>query len=395
MVPMHRSVGFLVAVFALPWLSACGGDDDFRIELKSQPTPLQVPLAQAATSVSAGWAHSCAVLADGSSACWGGNQFGQLGNGGQALASCADGTAVCSNGPVAVSGATQWTRVAGGFLYTCGIDSAGAAHCWGAGRRGQLGDGNQATSTVPTNVSGALVFGALAAATGGDLMCGIGTGGALHCWGTGYFGQPGNGSVAQLAIVPYRVSPNQSFTALAVGEVHACALDGAGAAFCWGANGVGQVGDGTLADRTVPVAALGGRSYTQIVAGLAHTCALDGSGVAFCWGASGQIGRTSAGAVDQATPGAVAGTQRFVQIAAGGSHTCGIDNLGQTWCWGDNSRSQFGDGSVASSQVPVRIAGMPAFAQITAGGGHTCGVTAAGAVWCWGADTYGQTGRLL
>src|SRR5262249_7426045 len=161
--------------------------------------------------------------------------------------------------------------------------------------------------------------------------------------------QPGNGSSAQTALAPYRVAPTQSFTASAVGEVHACALDGSGAAFCWGANGVGQVGDGTLADRALPVAALGGRTYTQIVAGLAHTRPCDGSGVAFCWGASGQIGRTSASAVDQATPGAVSGAQRFVQIAAGGSHTCGIDGAGQTWCWGDNSRFQFGDGTVTSS----------------------------------------------
>ena len=391
---IKRSIGFLVLVLALPWLSACGGNDDHAIDLKREPTPFQVPLAQAAASASAGWAHTCAVLADGSAACWGGNQFGQLGNGYQALVSCADGFAVCSNGPVAVSGSTQWTRVANGLLYTCGIDSAGAAHCWGAGRRGQLGDGNQATSTVPTNVGGALVFSALAAASGGDLACGI-SASALYCWGTGFFGQPGNGSAAQLAPSPYRVSPTQSFTALAVGEVHACALDGSGAAFCWGANGLGQVGDGTFADRALPVAAIGGHSFTQIVAGVAHTCALDASGVAFCWGASGQIGRTSASAVDQATPGAVTGAQRFVQIAAGGSHTCGIDNAGQTWCWGDNSRSQFGDGTVASSQQPERIAGLPTFAQITAGGGHTCGITAAGAVWCWGADTYGQTGRLL
>jgi alpha-tubulin suppressor-like RCC1 family protein len=387
-------LGVLAPLLALAWLSACGGGDDPTIELKNETAPYLVPLAQAAVQVSAGWAHACAVLADGSAACWGGNQFGQLGNGGQALAGCADGTAVCSNGPVAVSGATTWTRVAAGFLFTCGIDAAGAAHCWGAGRRGQLGNGTQTTSNVPTNVSGGLVFSALAAATGGDLACGL-SAGALYCWGSGYYGQPGNGSVQQLAPVPYRVSPTQTFTALAVGEVHACALDGSGAAFCWGANQAGQVGDGALVDRTLPVAALGGRSYTQIVAGLAHTCALDAGGAAYCWGAAGRIGRASASVVDQATPGAVAGAQRFVQIAAGGSHTCGIDNAGQTWCWGDNSRAQFGDGTLASSQLPVRTAGLPAFTQITAGGGHTCGVTAAGAVWCWGADTYGQSGRLL
>ncbi len=292
-------LGVLAPLLALAWLSACGGGDDHTIELKNETAPYPVPLARAAVQVSAGWAHTCAVLADGSAACWGGNQFGQLGNGGQALVGCADGFAVCSNGPVAVSGATTWTRVAGGFLFTCGTDAAGAAHCWGAGRRGQLGNGTQVTSNVPANVSGGLVFSALAAATGGDLACGL-SAGALYCWGSGYYGQPGNGSVSQLAPVPYRVSPTQSFTALAVGEVHACALDGSGAAFCWGADDAGQVGDGTLVDRTLPVAALGGRSYTQIVAGLGHTCALDAGGVAYCWGAAGRIGRASASVVDRA-----------------------------------------------------------------------------------------------
>lgn len=391
---INPRIGRPIAALILSWLAACGGGDDRTIELKTESTPFLVPLAQSAASVSAGWAHTCAVLADGSAACWGGNQFGQLGNGGLALASCADGFAVCSNGPVAVSGTARWTRLAAGFLYTCGIDASGAASCWGAGGRGQLGNGNQASSRVPTLVSGGLTFGAFAAVTGGDFMCGL-SAGALYCWGTGHVGQPGNGSVAQLATTPYRVSPTQTFTAVAVGEAHACALDGAGAAYCWGGNGAGQVGDGTLINRTLPVAALGSRSYTQIVAGLGHTCALDATGVAFCWGASAQVGRTSTSAVDQATPGAVAGAQRFVQLAAGGWHTCGLDNAGQTWCWGDNARSQFGDGTLTPSQLPMRITNLPTFVQITSGGAHTCGITAAGAVWCWGADTYGQTGRLL
>ena len=386
--------GVLVPLLALALLPACGGSDDDTIQLKNEPTPYLVPLAQPATSVSAGWAHTCAVLADGTAACWGGNQVGQLGNGGQALAGCADGFAVCSNGPVAVSGTTTWTRLVGGLLYTCGLDAAGAARCWGAGRHGQLGDGNQSSSNVPTTVSGALVFSTLAAAMGGDLACGL-SAGALYCWGTGYEGQPGTGGVTQLALVPYRVAPTQTFTALAVGAVHACALDGAGAAFCWGDNGVGQVGDGTLVDRSLPAAALGGRSYTQIVAGLEHTCALDAAGVAYCWGAASRIGRSTTSATERATPTAVDGTQRFVQIAAGGSHTCGLDNSGQTWCWGDNSRAQFGDGTTVSSLVPVRIAGLPVFTLLTAGGGHTCGITPAGAVWCWGASTFGQSGRLL
>ena len=384
----------LAAAAVASVLAGCNyGDDNRAVEVRRQPTPLQVTLAQAVTTSNAGWAHTCAVLADGSTSCWGGNAFGQLGNGGAALVSCVQGYSVCSNGPVAVSGTTQWTSAAGGYLYTCAIDNAGAAHCWGAGRLGQLGNGLQSGSTVPTSVSGGLVFTQLSAAKGGDLACGI-SANALYCWGTGYFGQPGTGGVTQVASVPYRVAPAQSFNAVSVGELHACALDTTGAGYCWGANGLGQVGDGTLTDRTLPTLILGGRTYTQIVTGLAHTCALDATGVAFCWGASGQIGRTTTTSVEQATPTAVAGAQRFVAIAAGGWHTCGIDAGGQTYCWGDNSFSQFGDGGTTSSQLPRIITGLPLFAQLTAGGAHTCGVTTAGVMYCWGANTYGQSGRL-
>ncbi|HUL67007.1 MAG TPA: hypothetical protein VLW55_20580 [Burkholderiaceae bacterium] len=387
-------LGFVGALALVAMLAGCSDSSNNQtIQVRTQPTPLQVQLAQPVTASSAGWAHTCAVLADGTTSCWGGNQKGQLGNGGAALVSCVQGTSVCSDGPVTVSGTTQWTRVAGGFLYTCAIDSAGAAHCWGAGRRGQLGDGAQSGSNVPTTVSGGLVFTQLSASTGGDLACGI-TGTALYCWGTGYFGQPGTGGVTQVATVPYQVAPAQSFSAVAVGELHACALDTTGAGYCWGANGLGQVGDGTQTDRTLPVLVLGGHTFTQIVAGLAHTCALDATGVAYCWGASGQIGRATATAVEQSTPGPVAGAQRFVRIAAGGWHTCGIDTSGQTYCWGDNSYSQFGDGGNTSSQLPVLITALPAFTQITAGGAHTCGVGATGAMYCWGANTYGQSGRL-
>jgi alpha-tubulin suppressor-like RCC1 family protein len=384
-------LGVAVAVTAL--LVGCNSyDNNQTIQVQLQPTPLQVQLTQPVTAASAGWAHTCAVLADGTARCWGGNQKGQLGNGGASV-SCVQNYSACSNGPVVVGGATVWSSLAGGYLYTCGIDTAGAAHCWGSGHRGQLGDGLLTGSNLPTTVSGGLLFTQLSASTGGDLACGI-SGTALYCWGTGYFGQPGTGGTTQLAAVPYQVAAAQTFRSVSVGELHACALDTTGAAYCWGANGLGQVGDGTPVDRTLPVLVLGGRTYTQIVTGIAHTCALDGTGVAYCWGAPGQIGRATTTLAEQATPAAVAGAQRFVQLAAGGWHTCGIDASGQTYCWGDNSYSQFGDGGTTSSVLPALISALPPLTQITAGGAHTCGVIAAGAMYCWGANTYGQSGRL-
>jgi alpha-tubulin suppressor-like RCC1 family protein len=389
---MNRIPLFLpAAVLAL--LAACSNYDDPDFSVRTQPTPLQVVLPAAVAQAGAGWAHTCAVLADGTLQCWGANTYGQLGNGGAGVP-CVEGYSICSNGPVAVSAPpAAWSRVSGGLRGTCGIDSAQAAHCWGEGRAGQLGQGAQASSKVPVAVAGGLTFNLLSSNTGADLSCAL-SGSDLYCWGAGARGQPGTGAVSQVATSPYRVAATQAFAAVTVGELHACALDSNSLALCWGANGAGQLGDGTQTDRTTPTATLGGQTYTQIVAGLAHTCALDGTGVAFCWGTAEQIGRATTTAAERATPAAVAGAQRFVQIAAGGWHTCGLESGGQLWCWGDNSAAQFGDGGTTSSLEPVAITGVPLFTQLVAGGGHTCGVTAAGEMHCWGANSYGQSGRL-
>jgi alpha-tubulin suppressor-like RCC1 family protein len=384
-----RLASIAIAAFAL---AACDNNDSPRSEVRVQPTPVQVTLPAAATQPGAGWAFTGTVVAGGALYTWGSNYYWQLGNGGAGV-SCVDGFATCSNGPVAVTPPATWTRFSGGFLHGCGLDAAGAAWCWGSGYAGQLGNGLSTSSSVPVAVSGALTFSQIHVSLGGDLTCGVAGGNALFCWGTGYNGQGGTGGSINTASVPYRVSPAQTFNAVAVGELHTCALDNANAAFCWGDNRFGQVGDGTMTQRNLPTAALGGRTYVQIVSGLAHSCALDAGGVAYCWGSSGQIGRTAATLADQATPVAVAGAQRFTRIAAGGWHSCGLDAAGATWCWGDNTYSQFGD-SAGSSQTPRQITALPAFAQIVAGGAHTCGVTAAGVMSCWGANSYGQTGRL-
>jgi alpha-tubulin suppressor-like RCC1 family protein len=79
---------------------------------------------------------------------------------------------------------------------------------------------------------------------------------------------------------------------LAVGAAHACAALADGTVRCWGANDAGQLGDGSLVDRSTPVAVSGVTGARAVAVGAGHGCALTGDGRVLCWGgnAQGQLG---------------------------------------------------------------------------------------------------------
>ena len=79
---------------------------------------------------------------------------------------------------------------------------------------------------------------------------------------------------------------------LSAGSDHTCGLTPDGSAYCWGANGSGQLGDGTTPARLPQAVVSGGVRFQSLSAGDDYTCGLDAGGLAYCWGAngSGQLG---------------------------------------------------------------------------------------------------------
>jgi alpha-tubulin suppressor-like RCC1 family protein len=357
------------------------------------------------TQITAGNSHTCALDASGTAYCWGANGNGQLGN----------NTTTKSLVPVAVStsgvlSGTTLTQITAGSAHTCALDSTGAAYCWGANGNGQLGNSSTTQSLVPVAVTTSGVLSGktltqISADENGMFTCALDAAGAAYCWGAASFGQLGNGGVSStpgvpVAVVTSGVLSGKTLTQIATGSGSTCAVASTGAAYCWGQGVNGELGNGSAANSNVPVAVttsgvLAGKTLRQVSLGTNFACALDSAGAAYCWGlnTSGQVGNPAT-ATHFLVPTAVTSQ---AAVSAGYTHACTISS-GKAYCWGDNSDGELGNGSTVSSSVPVAVVTSGVLAgvtltQVTAGFFFTCALSTTGAVYCWGFNADGELGN--
>jgi alpha-tubulin suppressor-like RCC1 family protein len=186
-----------------------------------------------------------------------------------------------------------------------------------------------------------------------------------------------------------------TFASISAG-IHTCGLTPQGKAYCWGHNSYGQLGDGTVTDRHLPIAVAGGLTFAFVSVSSAHTCALTLTGAAYCWGSNsaGQLGNGTF--ANSSVPVPVAGGLSFTSINSAGA-TCAVTTSGAAYCWGANAMGMIGAVAGANCAspgctVPVKVDGGIAFATVTVGAYTTCGVTPAGTGYCWGLNGYGELG---
>lgn len=147
-----------------------------------------------------------------------------------------------------------------------------------------------------------------------------------------------------------------TFATLTAGGDHTCGLTAGGVAYCWGSNGNGELGDASTTTRTAPVAVAGGLTFTRLAAGGFHnTCGITNGGAAYCWGRNslGQLGDGSI--IDRTSPTAVSGGLTFADVSVGGFHTCGRTVAGASYCWGYNASGAVGDGTTVDRTTPVTV----------------------------------------
>jgi alpha-tubulin suppressor-like RCC1 family protein len=278
-------------------------------------------------------------------------------------------------------------------MFSCAQTPASVMWCWGD----STGAVTPSQKTMPAGVT----FQSISVGNSG---CGLTSVGAAYCWGFNDQGQLGDGTWTERAIpVPVQMPAGVTFTSIAVATgalgSHACGLSAVGTAYCWGANDSGQLGDNTNTARPLPAAVSmpAGVTFTSLGVGSQHNCGLTAAGEVWCWGDNEQGGQLGDGTTqDRLAPTKVvmpAGVT-FASISISGHHSCALTATGAPYCWGWNSRGQLGDGTQSSRSIPTAVV-MPAgvtFTSIDAGYYNTCALAVGGVAYCWGRNVFGEVG---
>jgi alpha-tubulin suppressor-like RCC1 family protein len=340
-------------------------------------------------AIESGTLHTCGITSLDRYACWGSNGDGRLGT----------GTLFGSRTPaLVVDLAITPTAVSAGGEFSCALDVTGAAYCWGSNASGQLGFGTAGSDPYVRAVPVSSPVSFTTITTGQRHACALTSTGDAYCWGGGAWGQLGVGTPTsdcglELCETRPRKIENLTFTTIAAGLQHTCGILTCGQAYCWGVNFSGTIGDSTMTEfYESPVAVAGGHSFKSISGADDHTCAITTVGAAYCWGVNneGQIGNDFESTTRFPLP--VLGGIVFEIIATGGAHSCALTPTGVAYCWGRNLEGELGNGSRDNSGVPIAVNTQVQFTEISVGNTHTCGMSTLGEAYCWGGNETGQLG---
>ena len=302
-------------------------------------------------AIMGGEVHNVALKSDGTVWAWGGNfTFGLLGN----------GTTNEAHLPVQVSGLNSIIALGGRDYHTLAIASNGTVWAWGWNSTGALGDGTTNATLVPVQVVGLTNPSVVSA--GYHFSIALMPDGTVYEWGLG--------RVIGHSYTPAQIPAFSNVTAISAGWDHALALKSDGTVWAWGKNSVGELGDGTTNNSTIPLPVTGLSNIVAVSGGDWHSSALSADGIVWKWGRNdvGQLGNGAADGAGNYVPHSVPakiqldnygnGFSNVTMVAARDWHNIAVKSDGSVWQWGANDQGQCGDNTTTDRWRPVKVSGL-------------------------------------
>ncbi len=196
--------------------------------------------ASAVVDIAAGGHHACLVDRANRVACWGNNEWAQLGDAGTDD----------SPTPMRVDSPLGAVSVAAGDWHSCAVTIERRLACWGNNEYEQIAADGEAIESEPHLISG--LYDVIQVAADGYRTCARASPSGLACWGRNDYGEVGDGSAGDPISSPTDVIDVPGGTALiSAGQEHSC-LVAERAIYCWGRNDSGQLGVGNTVNQLAP-----------------------------------------------------------------------------------------------------------------------------------------------
>ena len=246
----------------------------------------------------------------------------------------------------------SWTRLYGGDRATCGLTTTDLLACWG--------DVVGTSTYTPTDASDPELHDLGSLSLADDAACAARTTDAARlCWGSNGNGQLGDGTMTDnFAVTAFDAG---TIADVALRGQHACALTTAGGVTCWesNSNGESEVMTGAMIATPSIVAAADGplQDCTAVAVGPDYSCAICDAHVT-CWGRSNDA-ETGVHAASQRHFADLVGLPpevHAIELALGSTRACALGDTGRVFCWGDAPHGDLGDGSHASP-FPIPVGG--------------------------------------
>ncbi len=380
-----------------------------------EESPMPVLGLTNATQLAAGEGFSLALLANGTVRAWGGNAWGQLGDGTEL------GTWEKGADEVTVAGLSGVKAIAADNQHSLALLENGTVDAWGNDNDGQLGNGKGGTEhDTGENQMLAKPVGGLSAviaiASGGGSNFALLANHTVVAWGRNNAGQLGIGEIGPETCVNElsetlpcskiprpvgttvpghegepQLEPLQNVVAVSAGAESAYALLSNHHVMSWGNNKDGQLGTGGELVKGIvspePVRSAGtDAALTGVVAvsaGGRHVLALLEDGKVVGWGENddGELGKVGAKCTAKLTCATVAtaipGLEHVTALATGQRYSLAVIG-GRVYAFGENESGQLGDGGTANSAVPTVVPGLGSVSAVAAGNTHVLALLAPG-----------------